>query len=163
MVMPFCCNEDGRKKIVVVAPAPMTRTRARMQKMRRIRFELLLLCCILSTDLDSWNIHIFQIFSLRNSYPCRWSDCCSLHVVIIVLVVRVLICDIVNIPFLSVGVVVGVYIFLDNLFAAQPVETSCYFDPLWEEVLTWLVVWAQLTVPTRPLSNSVTLSTHSQR
>ena len=59
-----------------------------------------------------------------------WTDCCSLHVVIIVLVVRVLICDIVNIPFLSVGVVVGVYIFLDNLFAAQPVETTCYFDLL---------------------------------
>ena len=55
-----------------------------------------------------------------------WSNCCSLHVVIIVLVVGVLICDIVNVPFLSVGVVVGVYIFLDDLFAAQPGENTCY-------------------------------------
>ena len=53
-----------------------------------------------------------------------WSaflTCCSLHVVIVVLVVRVLICDIVNIPFMSVGGVIRVNVVLDNLFAAQPI------------------------------------------
>ena len=68
---------------------------------------------------------ISTISSFRSSYPRMWSACCNLHVIIIMLIIRVLICDIVNILIMSIGVVVGVYVFLNNLFAAEPVEIAC--------------------------------------
>ena len=72
---------------------------------------------------------------------------CSLRVIIIVLIVRVLIRDIVNVPFLSVGFVVGVYVFLDYLLPTQPVKATCFLTVIVrKEELTCLVVSAQLIV-----------------
>ena len=83
----------------------------------------------------------------------------SLHVIISFLIVRVFICDIVNIPLMSVSLVVIVSLLFDGLFVAQPILTGRYLTHRERPAITCWIVLAQCcvvtTVPTKSLSSLI--------